>query len=94
MFHLTRKLTGDEEFDRKFTVENPTSPLLKRILAVHNLRQGLLEVSSKAKGVRIKISPVEIEFQEKDLVTEVDYLQAVMDMTNRLKKALPNTTFD
>ena len=93
IFHFNRELTGDAEFDKKYTVKNAPAETM-RLVITHSdrLRQALLELARNARKPKFTFSGNTLEYEERGKVADPEYLQAVFMMLADLGPALVRHT--
>lgn len=79
IFHFNRSVTGDPEFDKRFTVKDAPAEILRLIIGHSDrMRQALLELGRHASRPKITFSGSQLEFVENGKVSDPNYLQAVI----------------
>lgn len=78
LLNLSRKLTGDEEIDRKLTIKSSSDRLTQRLLNTPHMRQGLLELGEKAATKQLTVDKNVVQYLEKSQISDTEYMKAVL----------------
>lgn len=73
-----QNLIGDEELDKKLEIATSSDALLRRILANHRLRRGLLELGEPKRLKNLALSSSSIHYIETGTISDTEYLAAVL----------------
>ncbi|MBI2953767.1 MAG: hypothetical protein HYY30_05595 [Chloroflexi bacterium] len=81
---LIETQTGDPDFDRRFHLESYPQEFATRVLGSFE-REKLLRAD---QPIELKLEGNELMFLQKDILTDVSYLQSLLDMTADLAEAI------
>ncbi|MCP4142847.1 MAG: DUF3137 domain-containing protein [Chloroflexi bacterium] len=79
---------GDDSFSRKLEVKSTSEQVARYILSSHSIQQGLVEIQSQTRSMRIEIYGNELYYFEQEIVMDADYLAAVMRILVELAESL------
>lgn len=75
---FNRQRSGDEEIDKKLTIEISSKRLLEQILKTRRIRQGLLELGERASTKNLALHNNDLVYHENGQIRDIEYLRAVV----------------
>lgn len=70
---------GDEVFDRKLEVKSSSAQFVRNVLSSHNTKQGILEIRSQTRDLKIRVQGQELYYQERSNIMDMNYLLDVLN---------------
>jgi hypothetical protein len=92
---LNQEKIGDEEFDKKFTINTTDQRLINNILRTRRLRLGLLQLGERARTRTLTLNQTTLTYIESGETADTEYIKAVMGFLSELAHIIErNQQFD